>query len=163
MMNKLKKRALRMIAEHLTVDKVAGIKERFQLMDIGNKGKIYINELRLGLQKLGHQIPESDVQILMDVKFLNGEVDVPLSTAFEETYRKKKPGGTREEWVEPRAKNAYEEFKKSIEDWTRIWTTMVGGPKKGKTYGLRVNQYSSLSSPMLPNSVSIFQNAEEWK
>ncbi|PHT49829.1 Calcium-dependent protein kinase 32 [Capsicum baccatum] len=106
-----------MIAEHLTVDKVAGIKERFQLMDIGNKGKIYINELRVGLQKLGHQIPESDVQILMDVKFLNGEVDVPLSTAFEETYRKKKPGGTREEWVEPRAKNAYEEFKKSIEDW----------------------------------------------
>ncbi|KAM3238674.1 hypothetical protein P3L10_013707 [Capsicum annuum] len=127
-----------MIAEHLTVDKVAGIKERFQLMDIGNKGKIYINELRVGLQKLSHQIPESDVQILMDVKFLNGEVDVPLSTAFEETYRKKKPGGTREEWVEPCAKNAYEEFKKSIEDWTRIWTTMVGGPKAlkiGLEYG----------------------------
>ncbi|MCD9640111.1 Calcium-dependent protein kinase 32 [Datura stramonium] len=71
MMNKLKKRALRVIAEHLTVDEVAGIKEGFQLMDIGNKGKIDINELRVGLQKLGHQIPESDVQILMDV----GDVD----------------------------------------------------------------------------------------
>lgn len=56
-----------MIAEHLTVDEVAGIKEGFQLMDIGNKGKIDVNELRVGLQKLGHQIPESDVQILMDV------------------------------------------------------------------------------------------------
>uniref|UniRef100_M1AEI6 non-specific serine/threonine protein kinase n=1 Tax=Solanum tuberosum TaxID=4113 RepID=M1AEI6_SOLTU len=67
MMNKLKKRALRVIAEHLTVDEVAGIKEGFQLMDIGNKGKIDVNELRVGLQKLGHQIPESDVQILMDV------------------------------------------------------------------------------------------------
>ncbi|KAK4725487.1 hypothetical protein R3W88_028266 [Solanum pinnatisectum] len=71
MMNKLKKRALRVIAEHLTVDEVAGIKEGFQLMDIGNKGKIDVNELRVGLQKLGHQIPESDVQILMDV----GDVD----------------------------------------------------------------------------------------
>ncbi|XP_055807373.1 calcium-dependent protein kinase 32-like [Solanum dulcamara] len=71
MMNKLKKRALRVIAEHLTVDEVAGIKEGFQLMDIGNKGKIDINELRVGLLKLGHQIPESDVQILMDV----GDVD----------------------------------------------------------------------------------------
>lgn len=56
-----------MIAEHLTVDEVAGIKEGFQLMDISNKGKIDVNELRVGLQKLGHQIPESDVQILMDV------------------------------------------------------------------------------------------------
>uniref|UniRef100_A0A0V0IPX3 non-specific serine/threonine protein kinase n=1 Tax=Solanum chacoense TaxID=4108 RepID=A0A0V0IPX3_SOLCH len=71
MMNKLKKRALRVIAEHLTVDEVAGIKEGFQLMDIGNRGKIDVNELRVGLQKLGHQIPESDVQILMDV----GDVD----------------------------------------------------------------------------------------
>ncbi|CAN4118456.1 unnamed protein product [Withania somnifera] len=71
MMNKLKKRALRVIAEHLTVDEVAGIKEGFQLMDVGNKGKIDVNELRVGLQKLGHQIPESDVQILMDV----GDVD----------------------------------------------------------------------------------------
>ncbi|XP_009597085.1 calcium-dependent protein kinase 32-like [Nicotiana tomentosiformis] len=71
MMNKLKKRALRVIAEHLTVDEVAGIKEGFQLMDIGNKGKIDVNELRVGLQKLGHQIPESDVHILMDV----GDVD----------------------------------------------------------------------------------------
>lgn len=71
MMNKLKKRALRVIAEHLTVDEVAGIKEGFQLMDIGNKGKIDVNELRVGLQKLGHQIAECDVQILMDV----GDVD----------------------------------------------------------------------------------------
>lgn len=56
-----------MIAEHLTVDEVAGIKEGFQLMDIGNRGKIDLNELKVGLHKLGHQIPESDVQILMDV------------------------------------------------------------------------------------------------
>ncbi|KAH6794612.1 calcium-dependent protein kinase 32 [Perilla frutescens var. hirtella] len=71
MMNKLKKRALRVIAEHLSVEEVAGIKEGFRLMDTGNKGKIDINELRVGLQKLGHQIPESDLVVLMEA----GDVD----------------------------------------------------------------------------------------
>ncbi|KAL7134147.1 hypothetical protein ABFS83_11G007600 [Erythranthe nasuta] len=71
MMNKLKKRALRVIAEHLSVEEVAGIKEGFQLMDINNKGKIDINELRTGLFKLGHHIPEADLLILMEA----GDVD----------------------------------------------------------------------------------------
>lgn len=55
-----------MIAEHLSVEEVAGIKEAFQLMDTGNKGKIDINELRVGLQKLGHQIPDTDLVVLME-------------------------------------------------------------------------------------------------
>ncbi|KAI3446466.1 hypothetical protein Pfo_003131 [Paulownia fortunei] len=71
MMNKLKKRALRVIAEHLSVEEVAGIKEGFQLMDTGNKGKIDINELRAGLHKLGHQIPDADLLVLMEA----GDVD----------------------------------------------------------------------------------------
>ncbi|CAI9779469.1 unnamed protein product [Fraxinus pennsylvanica] len=71
MMNKLKKRALRVIAEHLSAEEVAGIKEGFQLMDTGNKGKIDLNELRAGLHKLGHQISDADIQVLMEV----GDVD----------------------------------------------------------------------------------------
>lgn len=60
-----------MIADHLSIEEVAGIKEGFQLMDTGNKGKIDIDELRVGLHKLGHQIPDGDVQILMEaVSFL---------------------------------------------------------------------------------------------
>ena len=55
-----------MIAEHLSVEEVAGIKEGFKLMDTNNKGKIDINELRVGLHKLGHQIPESDLVVLME-------------------------------------------------------------------------------------------------
>lgn len=55
-----------MIAEHLSVEEVAGIKEGFQLMDTTNKGKINIDELRVGLHKLGHQIPDSDLHILME-------------------------------------------------------------------------------------------------
>ncbi|XP_004513770.1 calcium-dependent protein kinase 8-like [Cicer arietinum] len=70
-MNKLKKTALRVIADHLSIEEVAGIKEGFQLMDTENKGKIDIDELRVGLHKLGHQIPDGDVQILMEA----GDVD----------------------------------------------------------------------------------------
>lgn len=55
-----------MIAEHLSVEEVAGIKEAFSSMDIEKRGKINLDELKNGLHKLGHQIPDADVQILME-------------------------------------------------------------------------------------------------
>ncbi|ONK69062.1 uncharacterized protein A4U43_C05F18890 [Asparagus officinalis] len=65
-MNKLKKRALRVIAEHLSVEEVADIKEMFSKIDVNNTGNISLEELKFGLHKLGHQIPDADVKILMD-------------------------------------------------------------------------------------------------
>ncbi|CAF2172054.1 hypothetical protein YC2023_091182 [Brassica napus] len=65
-MNKLKKRALRVIAEHLSDEEASGIREGFQIMDTSQRGKINIDELKIGLQKLGHNIPQDDIQILMD-------------------------------------------------------------------------------------------------
>ncbi|KAF3645791.1 hypothetical protein FXO38_19477 [Capsicum annuum] len=59
-------------------------------------------------------------------KFFNGGVDVPLPTAFEETHRKKNPNSTREEWVEPCAKDAFG-FLKSIEDWRQTQPASEGG------------------------------------
>lgn len=35
-------------------------------MDTSNRGRINMEELRAGLHKLGHQIPDADVQILME-------------------------------------------------------------------------------------------------
>lgn len=55
-----------MIAEHLSVEEVAGIKEAFDMMDVEKRGKINLEELRSGLQKLGQQIPEADLQILIE-------------------------------------------------------------------------------------------------
>ncbi|VVA32981.1 PREDICTED: calcium-dependent [Prunus dulcis] len=72
-MNKLKKRALGVIAEHLSVEEVAGIKEAFQMMDTGNKGKVTIEELRSGVQQLGQQIPDPDLQILMEAADVDGD------------------------------------------------------------------------------------------
>ena len=48
------------------MEEVANIKEGFQLMDTSNKGKINIDELKIGLHKLGHQITDTDVQMLME-------------------------------------------------------------------------------------------------
>ncbi|KAK7345058.1 hypothetical protein VNO77_15443 [Canavalia gladiata] len=79
-MNKLKKRALRVIAEHLSVEEVAGIKEGFQQMDTDNNGKVNIDELRVGLHNLGHQIPDGDVQILMEA----GDADKDGYLDYEE-------------------------------------------------------------------------------
>ncbi|KAF6157171.1 hypothetical protein GIB67_041632 [Kingdonia uniflora] len=48
MMNKLKKKALRVVTEHLFVKEVAGIKESFQMMDVNHNGKITLGLLDLG-------------------------------------------------------------------------------------------------------------------
>ncbi|XP_038726178.1 calcium-dependent protein kinase 8-like [Tripterygium wilfordii] len=72
-MNKLKKRALRVIAEHLSVEEVAGLKDAFNMMDTGNRGMINLEELRAGLQKLGQKIPDADLQILMEAADVDGD------------------------------------------------------------------------------------------
>jgi Ca2+-binding EF-hand superfamily protein len=73
-MNKLKKRALRVIAEHLSVEEVAGIKEAFEMMDSKKTGKINLEELKFGLHKLGQQqIPDTDLQILMEAADVDGD------------------------------------------------------------------------------------------
>nr|XP_019069483.1 calcium-dependent protein kinase 8 isoform X2 [Solanum lycopersicum] len=72
-MNKLKKKALTVIAEFLSAEEVAGMKEAFEMMDTGKKGKINLNELKDGLQKLGHQIPDADLHILMEAADVDGD------------------------------------------------------------------------------------------
>ncbi|CAL9205874.1 unnamed protein product [Musa hybrid cultivar] len=71
-MNKFKKKALRVVAEYLSVEEVADIKDMFEKMDINKNGKITFEELKFGLRKLGHQIPDADVQILMEAVNVDG-------------------------------------------------------------------------------------------
>lgn len=59
--------ALQVVAQHLSVEEVAYIKNKFQKMDIHNNGTITFEELKYGLRKLGHQISDADAQILMNV------------------------------------------------------------------------------------------------
>lgn len=48
------------------MEEVADIKDMFEKMDINKKGRITLEELKVGLHKIGHQIPDPDVQILME-------------------------------------------------------------------------------------------------
>lgn len=57
---------LQVVADHLSMEEVAEIKELFEMMDVNNNGKITLEELKHGLQKVGYQLPDADVKILMD-------------------------------------------------------------------------------------------------
>ncbi|KAL3580065.1 hypothetical protein D5086_017900 [Populus alba] len=61
------------IAEHLSVEEVAGIKEAFDMMDTGKRGSINLEELRVGLQKLGQNIADADLRILMEAADVDGD------------------------------------------------------------------------------------------
>ncbi|KAM3250327.1 hypothetical protein P3S67_022734 [Capsicum chacoense] len=57
------------------------------------------------------------------LKYENGRKEPAFIEVYEETHRKKQKDGTRGNWVETHAKDAYEEFQKSIEDWCQTQPT----------------------------------------
>ncbi|PHT47764.1 hypothetical protein CQW23_11972 [Capsicum baccatum] len=49
-------------------------------------------------------------------EYENGGKECPFLVVYEEMCRKKNNNGTRGDWVEPRARIVYEEFKRNIEE-----------------------------------------------
>ncbi|KAL9230922.1 hypothetical protein vseg_006213 [Gypsophila vaccaria] len=64
-MNKLKKMALRVIAERLSEEEIAGLKEMFKMIDTDNSGQITFEELKNGLKSFGANLEESEIHHLM--------------------------------------------------------------------------------------------------
>ncbi|XP_078430817.1 calcium-dependent protein kinase 10-like [Wolffia australiana] len=64
-MNKLKKLALRVIAESLSEDEIAGLKEMFKMIDTDNSGQITYEELKKGLERVGANLKDSEIYSLM--------------------------------------------------------------------------------------------------
>ncbi|XP_010263084.1 PREDICTED: calcium-dependent protein kinase 1-like [Nelumbo nucifera] len=64
-MNKLKKMALRVIAESLSEDEIAGLREMFKMIDTDNSGHITFEELKAGLKRVGANLKESEIYDLM--------------------------------------------------------------------------------------------------
>ncbi|XP_019069281.1 calcium-dependent protein kinase 26-like [Solanum lycopersicum] len=64
-MNKLKKMAIRVIAERLSEEEIAGLKEMFKMIDTDNSGQITFDELKIGLKKFGTNLNESEIRDLM--------------------------------------------------------------------------------------------------
>lgn len=58
---------LQVIAEHLSVEEVEIMKDMFTLMDVDKDGKVTYEELKAGLQKVGSQLAEPEIKMLMEV------------------------------------------------------------------------------------------------
>lgn len=76
-MNKIKKMALRVIAENLSEDEIAGLKQLFKMIDADNSGQITFEELKVGLKKVGANLQESEIYALMQAADVdnNGTID----------------------------------------------------------------------------------------
>ncbi|KAK7337340.1 hypothetical protein VNO77_17907 [Canavalia gladiata] len=64
-MNKLKKMALRVIAENLSEEEISGLKEMFKTIDTDNSGQITLEKLKVGLKTFGANLSESEIVDLM--------------------------------------------------------------------------------------------------
>ncbi|XP_028777685.1 calcium-dependent protein kinase 1-like [Neltuma alba] len=64
-MNKLEKMAIRVIAEKLSEEEIAGLKEIFKIIDADNSGQITFEELKNGLRRFGADLNESEIHDLM--------------------------------------------------------------------------------------------------
>ncbi|KAJ6983685.1 calcium-dependent protein kinase 1-like [Populus alba x Populus x berolinensis] len=64
-MNKFKKMALRVIAETLSEEEIAGLKEMFKMIDTDGSGHITFEELKAGLKRFGANLKESEIYDLM--------------------------------------------------------------------------------------------------
>ncbi|KAK6934456.1 Protein kinase domain [Dillenia turbinata] len=89
-MNKLKKLALKVIAENLSEEEIQGLKSMFTNMDTDNSGTITYEELKSGLARLGSKLTEAEVQQLMEAADVdgNGTIDyIEFITATMHRHR----------------------------------------------------------------------------
>ncbi|CAN8258665.1 unnamed protein product [Cochlearia groenlandica] len=89
-MNKLKKLALKVIAENINTEEIQGLKAMFANIDTDNSGSITYEELKEGLAKLGSKLTEAEVKQLMDAADVdgNGSIDyIEFITATMHRHR----------------------------------------------------------------------------
>ncbi|EPS59225.1 calcium-dependent protein kinase 1, partial [Genlisea aurea] len=89
-MNKLKKLALKVIAQSLSEDEIKGLKAMFANMDTDNSGTITYEELKTGLARLGSKLSEAEVKQLMEAADVdgNGTIDyIEFITATMHRHR----------------------------------------------------------------------------
>ncbi|KAG2720899.1 hypothetical protein I3760_02G055700 [Carya illinoinensis] len=72
LMNKFKKKALRVVAGNLPDEQVNGIRRMFNMMDTDKNGNLSFEELKEGLNNIGHPVPDPDVQMLMNAADVDG-------------------------------------------------------------------------------------------
>ncbi|CAH9101053.1 unnamed protein product [Cuscuta epithymum] len=73
LMNRFKRKALRVIADFLSNEEVEDLKEMFGKIDTDSDGIVSIEELKVGLLKLNPQLGESEIQMLIEAIDSNGK------------------------------------------------------------------------------------------
>ncbi|KAF5739323.1 hypothetical protein HS088_TW12G00528 [Tripterygium wilfordii] len=89
-MNKLKKLALKVIAENLSEDEIKGLKQMFKNIDTDGSGTITYEELKDGLTRLGSKLTEQEITQLMDAADVDnsGSIDyIEFITATMHRHR----------------------------------------------------------------------------
>lgn len=89
-MNKLKKLALKVIAENLSADEIQGLKAMFQNMDTDKSGTITYEELKTGLARLGSKLTEAEVKQLMEAADVDGNGTIDYIEFITATMHKHK-------------------------------------------------------------------------
>ncbi|KAL3693103.1 hypothetical protein R1sor_006754 [Riccia sorocarpa] len=76
-MNKLKKLAIRVIAESLSEEEISGLKELFKMVDTDNSNTITFEELRAALRRLGSVLQDAEIHELLNAADVdqNGVID----------------------------------------------------------------------------------------
>ncbi|KAE8712312.1 Calcium-dependent protein kinase 14 [Hibiscus syriacus] len=72
LMSKFKKKVLRVVADNLPNEQIDLIIEMFNAMDTDANGHLSFEELRDGLQKIGHSVGEHDGKMLMEAADIDG-------------------------------------------------------------------------------------------
>ncbi|ONM27914.1 Calcium-dependent protein kinase 20 [Zea mays] len=65
------------IAENLSEDEIAGLKEMFKMLDTDNSGQITLEELKIGLKRVGANLKDSEITTLMEAADIDnsGSID----------------------------------------------------------------------------------------
>ncbi|XP_052202314.1 calcium-dependent protein kinase 29-like [Diospyros lotus] len=89
-MNKLKKLALKVIAENLPKEEIQGLRQVFENMDTDGSGTITYEELKTGLHTLGSKLSDAEIKALMNAADIDnsGTIDyVEFITATMHQHR----------------------------------------------------------------------------
>lgn len=89
-MNKLKKLALKVIAESLSEDEIAGLKDLFKSMDTDNSGTLTLEELKQGLARQGSLVAESEAHQLLNAADIDGNGSIDYMEFIAATIQRSK-------------------------------------------------------------------------
>ncbi|CAN8246267.1 unnamed protein product [Cochlearia groenlandica] len=96
-MNKLKKLALKVIAESLSEEEIQGLKTIFENMDTDKSGSITYEELKTGLHRLGPKISDNEVKQIMEAADVDGSGTIDYIEFISATMQRH--GLVREEYI----------------------------------------------------------------